>query len=313
VATHPAFLPADKLTDSRPARIAEYKRRKRPYETQRVGQAELPEYSEKGWEVDRQLLRGLRIRRLKGPDEQLENQFWIFLYLIGYEQLNVGRNFKVTVSVDGHPVQKQIDVFGADEETVVVAECKTSARLRGRSLQKELSELDSVKKQIANAVRSHFGAKPARKILWFMVTSRLRWTDNDLARAREKQIHVIREHELRYFMEVAKTLGKAARFQFHAEFLKGQKIPALSNTYLPASRFKLGGRQAYAFTISARDLLRRSFVNHRDLRDPAGAPTYQRLINAGRLRKIAAFCGLSYKGRLLRKFRARQFSRVGAV
>ncbi|RXT21718.1 hypothetical protein B5U98_14720 [Bosea sp. Tri-39] len=122
-----------------------------------------------------------------------------------------------------------------------------------------------------------------------LVTSRTRWSEKDLSLAKEKQIQIIREQELRYFMEIAKNIGKAARYQFHAEFLSGQKIPALSNAYVPASRFRLGGRTAYSFTISAKDLLRRAFVNHRDLRDPSGAPAYQRLVNPNRLKNIAAF------------------------
>jgi DGQHR domain-containing protein len=285
----PAALPADLIADTRSARIAEYKKRKKPYETTRVGQAELAEALASGWQIDREMQRGVRIRRAKSDDELLENQFWILLYLLGYDRLNVGRNFRVTVDVDGKKIRKQIDVLAIDDETVVVAECKTALKQRGRSLQGDLSEFDSVKRQIANAARSYIGKGVNPKFLWFMVTARLRWSPNDLARAKEKQIHVIRENELRYFMEVAKSLGRAARYQFHAEFLSGQKIPALSNRYVPSSRFRLGGRDAFAFTISARDLLKRSFVNHRDLRDPSGAPAYQRLVNPARIRKIAKF------------------------
>lgn len=284
-----AVIPADGLTESKTARIAEYKKRRQPYSTKRISQAELPTHLDDGWELDREMQRGVRVRRVKRLDEQLENQLWVLLYLLGYEKLNTGRHFKVTVDVAGKKVSKQIDVLALDDETAVVAECKSAESMKSRSLQAEISEFDSVKKQIANAIRAHGGPDYKPKIIWMMVTARIRWKENDLARAKDRQIHVVREHELRYFMEIAKTLGRAAKYQFHAEFLKGQPIPALSQTFVMASRFKLGGRHAYAFTISATDLLRRAFVNHRDLRDPSGAPTYQRLINPGRLKKIASF------------------------
>lgn len=284
-----AWLTAERLADSKPARIAEYRKRKAIFDFKRISQAEVESYLSQGWEIDRTMLRGVRVRKEKTLDQQLENQLWVFLYLLGYDQLNVGRAFKVKVDVNGRQISKQIDVLAIDSETVVVAECKTSTTLKNKSLQSELSEFDSIKRQVANAVRAHLGNDAKPKMLWLMVTSRIRWSDADLARAKEKNIQVVREHELRYFMEIAKTLGKAARYQFHAEFLSGQKIPALSNAYVPASRFRLGGRQAFAFTVSAKDLLRRAFVNHRDLRDPSGAPTYQRLINPGRLKKIAQF------------------------
>jgi DNA sulfur modification protein DndB len=103
------------------------------------------------------------------------------------------------------------------------------------------------------------------------------------------RIHIVREQELRYFSEIAKTLGRAAKHQFEAEFLSGQRIPSFSDRFVPATRCKLGGRYAYSFTIRASELLRRAFVNHRDLRDPSGAPTYQRLINPGRIKSVALF------------------------
>jgi len=288
-APNPASIPADGLTDGKAARIAEYKKRKQPYDTKRVSQAELQDYQAAGWEVDRVMLRGVRVRRNKRLDEVLENQFWVLLYLLGYEKISTGRHFRVTVDVDGKKLTKQIDVLAIDGETAIVAECKSAESFKNKSLQAAISEFDSIKKSVANAIRAHMGPEFKPKILWFMVTSRIRWKDNDLARAKDRQIHVIRDHELRYFMEIAKILGKAAKYQFHAEFLSGQKIPAMAGAYVPASRFKLGGRHAFSFTITARDLLRRAFVNHRDLRDPSGAPTYQRLINPSRLKKIAAF------------------------
>jgi DGQHR domain-containing protein len=284
-----ATIPEDGLTDTKAARITEYKKRRQPYSTKRISQAELEEHLAAGWELDREMQRGVRVRRSKSLDEQLENQLWVLLYLLGYEKLNTGRHFKISVDVEGKKISKQIDVLALDDETAVVAECKSAETMKSKSLQAEISEFDSIKKQVANAIRAHGGAGYKPKIIWLMVTARIRWKENDLARAKDRQIHVVREHELRYFMEIAKILGRAAKYQFHSEFLRGQSIPALSQNYVPASRFKLGGRAAYSFTISAVDLLRRAFVNHRDLRDPSGAPTYQRLINPGRLKKIAGF------------------------
>jgi hypothetical protein len=52
---------------------------------------------------------------------------------------------------------------------------------------------------------------------------------------------------------------------------------------------KLGGHKVFIFCVAPADLLKISFVNHRDLRDPGGAPAYQRLLKEGRLKKIAAY------------------------
>ena len=96
-----AIIPADGLAASKAARIAEYKKRRQPYSTKRISQAELQAHIDDGWELDRELQRGVRVRRTKKLDEQLENQLWVLLYLLGYEKLNAGRHFKVTVDVEG--------------------------------------------------------------------------------------------------------------------------------------------------------------------------------------------------------------------
>ena len=58
---------------------------------------------------------------------------------------------------------------------------------------------------------------------------------------------------------------------------------------LSAIKTKLGGVTAYLFSALPRDVLRIAFVNHRDLRDPSGAPSYQRVIKPGRLKQIGHF------------------------
>jgi DNA sulfur modification protein DndB len=279
----------NRLATSRSERIAEYKKRKQAYDFVKVHPAEVEERKGQGWEFDRQLKTGVRLRRAKSSDEILENRFWSILYLIGFQILSSGRYFKLNIAINGKRIAKQIDVLGIDEDTVVVAECKSAESLKRKSLQSALAELDSLKRPIANAVRSTLGDNVNRKFIWCMVTSRIRWTDNDLARAQEKRIHVVGGPELRYFSEIAKTLGRAAKHQFEAEFLSGQRIRTFSDRTVPATRLRLGGRFAYSFTVRASELLRRAFVNHRDLRDPSGAPTYQRLINPGRIKSVASF------------------------
>jgi DGQHR domain-containing protein len=91
-----------------------------------------------------------------------------------------------------------------------------------------------------------------------------------------------------YYKEIAKRIGHAARYQFYAEFLTKTKVAALEQTTF-AIRTKLGSLRVFSFFAPARKVLPISFVNHRDLRDPTAAPSYQRLIQKSRLRQIAEF------------------------
>jgi DNA sulfur modification protein DndB len=265
-------------------------RRRKQFEERSVAASELPEHETAGWVVDRELKKKTRVKREKELDERLENRFWSILFRMGYPEMNGGRSFTVLIQRKGaEPLRKQIDVFAKDDETVVVAECKASEKVAKRSLQKDIEEFANLKGPIAAAVHAHYGRDFKPKIIWLFVTENIVWSSPDKERAAGEQIRVITERELRYYSQIAEHLGKAARYQFLAEFLKDQQIPELADKIVPAIRGKLGGRRFYCFVTRPRDLLKIAFVNHRSLNDPDGAPTYQRLISKSRLREIGKY------------------------
>lgn len=271
------------------ARRAEYGRRSKVYDEESFEMPLREAREADGWVVQRENKSSYRMRRGKRFDEILENRFWNVLYRFGYAELNTGRHFRIVVGKGTEATEKQIDVFAKDDETVVVAECKACESQTKRSLQKDLNELAGLMKPIADAVRKHYGEGFKPKFIWCFVTHNVRWSNEDLKRAQEQNIKVIRELELLYFEEFSRKVGPAARYQFHAEYLEDQQVPALSGRKVPAVKTKLGGTTAYLFSALAKDILRIAFVNHRDLRDPSGAPSYQRLVKPARLKQIGAF------------------------
>lgn len=277
------------LVKTIPERQAEYAKRRRPYDEETFETALKEAREADGWIVQRENKASFRMRRAKRFDEVLENRFWSVLHRFGYAELNAGRDFKIKVSSGQGATEKQIDVFAKDDETVVVAECKACEIPSKRSMLKDLNEMAGLKKPIADAIRSHYGGGFRPKIIWCFVTDNVRWSEEDLKRAKEHNIRVIRDLELLYFEEFSKKIGPAARYQFHAEYLEGQKVPALSGRKIAAVKTKLGGTTAYMFSALAKDILRIAFVNHRDLRDPSGAPSYQRIVKPNRLKQIGKF------------------------
>lgn len=277
------------IADDVNAKRAEFAKRSRAFDEETFETALQTTREEQGWTVQRTNKASVRMRRPKRFDEVLENRFWSVLYRLGYSDLNIGRSFKVILGKgDGAPT-KQVDVFAKDDETVVVAECKACQTPTKRPLLKDLNELAGLMKPIAEAVRSRYGNDFKPKFIWCFVTNNVRWSSEDLKRAEEHNIKVIRELELLYFEEFSKKVGPAARYQFHAEYLEDQKVPALSGRKVPSVKTKLGGTTAYLFSALAKDMLRIAFVNHRDLRDPSGAPSYQRIVKPGRLKQIGQF------------------------
>jgi DNA sulfur modification protein DndB len=270
-------------------RLAEFRRRNRSYDEKTVTPGAVADFQPDGWYVAKQNQSTARIRRERKADQVLENRFWCCLYRLGYPELNMGRSFEIPLAEGNGGVSKQIDVFARDDETVIVAECKTAEEYKKKSIQKDLGEFNANKKMIADTVRKHYGKTFKPKIMWIFVIGNFSLTKEDLALAHEYKISIITERELTYFEEISKALEGAARQQFKAEYLSGQTIPALEDKKVPATRMKLGGKTTFVFSARANDVLKRAFVNHRDLRDPASAPTYQRLVNPNRLGKIAEF------------------------
>lgn len=271
------------------AKRAEYTRRSKQYDEETVDVSLRALRESDGWYVHRENKTSLRMRRAKQSSEILENRFWNILYRFGYSDLNKGRKFRVFVGKAESATEKLIDVFAKDDETVVVALCKSLPLPKKLSLSDDINEFSGLKKPISDAVRRHYGDDFKPKIIWCFVTENIRWDDGDIALAKDSNINVIQGLELLYFEEFSKKIGPAARYQFHAEYLEDQKVPALSGRKVPAVKTKLGGKTAYLFSALAKDILRIAFVNHRDLRDPSGAPSYQRIVKPSRLKEIGEF------------------------
>jgi DNA sulfur modification protein DndB len=277
------------LTTSSADAIVEYRRRKRAHIEQTFRQDEREYALSQGWTLVRENAQSLRFQKLRGIDEQLENEFWRLLYELGYPTLSVGRNFQITIaSKDEGDVTKQIDVFAYDHETIIVAECKACDKRTKRSLSKDIGELASLQRPISLTLRKYFGGKFNQKVIWIFVTKNVDWIENDRVKAREQNINIITEREMFYYKEIAKRIGHAARYQFQAEFLAKAKVAALEHETF-AIRTKLGPLKVFSFFAPARKILPISFINHRDLRDPTATPSYQRLIQKPRLKQIADF------------------------
>lgn len=139
--TENAVILESLLTDS--SRIGrEAAKRRSLFDQISVSKAEVEGFLADGWVLDRELKRKTCLKRARPFDTQLENRLWLLLYLMGYHELNAGRNFTVRIDRKGaDPIRKQIDVFAKDEETVIVAECKASESLKRRSLQKDIEGL----------------------------------------------------------------------------------------------------------------------------------------------------------------------------
>ena len=268
----------------------EYSDRAKPYDHRSVPAGEADAFVADGWEEYRRFKTRVHMRRQRTHDERLKNRVWCLLYDLGYREISRGRDFEVVLRRRGAAESSElIDVLARDEETVLVVQCEASEILGRQSLRRTLEEFASIKSSLSTVINRSYGLPVKPKIVWVLVTSNIVWRGRDRELAKAESIRRVTERELMYYQQLARHLGPAARFQVLAEFLEGQKIPALANRKVPAIRGKLGGQIYYSFVTTPKDLLKIAFVNHRTLNDPNAVPTYQRLLTRHRVNRIEAY------------------------
>lgn len=257
------------------------------YET--IAEKDLDEYLKNGWEITKKNKRTYRLKKIKSHDVYLKDKAWCLVERMGYKEIN-GDIFTISFSnEDGHQNTKQIDVFGCDEETALVIECK-SRDTRGRSeLRKDIHETICLQDFIRKSIHDHYNGKPLPKIVWIYVTNNIIWSEADIEKARSGNIIVITENELQYFEAFIKHMGPAGKYQILADFLKGQKISGLPDVKIPGIKGKIGGEVFFSFVTTPRTLLRIAFVNHQAFNHPDGRPAYQRMISSSRIKEIGKY------------------------
>jgi DGQHR domain-containing protein len=271
------------------AQKKEFNRRRDMFDHKACHPSEQQQWIADRWQIHREGKSKVQLKRIKPHDSMLEDQAWCLFYRMGYPELNAKR-FRIKYRRrDNSTGEKQIDVFAKDDETVVVAECKSKEARGRRTLQKDLHETDSLQKALAVAVREHYGAAFKPKFIWLYITKNIIWSEPDVERAAAINVRIITENEMQYFDSFIRHMGPAGRYQFLAEFLEGHQIPGLSDHRIPATRGTLGGRRFYSFVSNPRHLLKIAFVNHQALNHPDGRPAYQRMVSPSRIKEIQKF------------------------
>lgn len=280
-------LPGELLRDALiPAKSipAETRKRLSPYIFENVSTRLVTEYEEKGWVVHRPLKRSVKMRKAKTHDRAFEDKVWAALAKLHFPSLNRDRVFKVAYG-QGANESQQVDVFAADDEVVLVVECKSSESLRNYQLKREIEAIQGTREGLIRAIRSEF---PDHKVKFILATNNCGVTKATLERIEAAGIVHMDEDVIDYYLDLASHLGKAARYQLLGSLFAGQKIPGLEPR-VAAVQAKMGGHTYYSFVIEPARLLKLGYILHRSKANIRFMPTYQRLIKKTRLNKVSNF------------------------
>lgn len=263
---------------------AETRRRLATHLVETIARSKVEIYEQNGWVVDKELKTRTRMRREKRHDVAFEDRVWAAFARLQFTHLNRDRGFKLQYGSAPNQSQ-QIDVFVADEEAVLVIECKSAEMIRSEQFKKEGEAIAGQRAGIISRIREEY---PQHKVKFILATNNFTLSEETRHRLANLDIFHFSEDTVDYYLTLADHLGAAAKYQLLGALFAEQKIPNLDPT-VPAIRGSMGGHPYYSFSVAPARLLKMAYVLHRNQANSELMPTYQRLIKKSRLKKVAQF------------------------
>ena len=248
----------------------------------------LSDYEKEGWVLDKTFKTKFRVKKLKPFDILFEDEVWVMLANLGFTNLNKDRQFRIAYSKgEGTPLTQQIDVFAADEETILLVECKATDSVRKGNFKETIEAIGGKKARLFSELRKKYPID-SPKIRIIFATKNYYLSEQDKSRLEQFDIIHFDEDIIQYYKDLAKHLGISARYQLLGNLFKGRKIPGINNL-TPAIQGTMGGHKYFSFSIEPEKLLKIGYVLHRNKANKKLMPTYQRIIKKTRLLNISKF------------------------
>ena len=264
----------------------EVARRLSPYIKEKIPTARQAEYEAEGWVLDKELKSQVWMRKVKRHDVAFEDQVWALCAKLGFPYLSSDRSLRISYG-KAENESKQIDILAADDEVVLIIECKSSESEppSTNAFKTEIESIQGYRTGLIASIRSQF---PDHKVKFVFATNNINISKDTLGRIENADIAHLEEEAITYYQELASHLGTAAKFQLLGNVFEGQQIAAM-DVKVPAIQGKMGGYTYYSFAIEPERLLKIAYVLHRNNANMRWMPTYQRIIKKSRLKKVSAF------------------------
>lgn len=247
----------------------------------------LPELIEEGWEEYKSYKNNkfVGVRKNKKFDEVFEDRVWCLFAKLGFTHLNKDRYFEMSYDYQNPNITQQIDVFAADDETVIIVECKASETIKDGVFKKPLEAFHGQMEGLRREAQKRF---PKAKVKFIWATHNFIISPADQAKMREWDIVHFSDAVINYYYELVKHLGTCARYQLLGNLFANQEIRNMDDK-IPAIQGEMGGHKYYSFSIEPERLLKIGYVLHRNEANKNMMPTYQRLIKKKRLSDVQKF------------------------
>ena len=262
-------------------------KRKNLYIEARERKVALEELEEEGWEYVKDYAdsKFVKVRKEKPFYERFEDQIWLLFFQMGFKLLNRDANFKMNYDFNNPDFTQQIYVFAADDETILIVECKSSEDLNEVQFKKDIEKLHGQMEGLRKCALKQY---PGRKVKFIWATHNCIMSAKDIKRLQEWDIIFFSDSTIQYYSELVKHLGTCSRYQLLGNLLANTEIKKMQNKVL-AIKGKMGGHEYYEFSIEPEKLLKIGYVLHRNEANKNMMPTYQRIIKRKRLKEVQSF------------------------
>ena len=262
-------------------------KRKNLYIEARERKVALEELEEEGWEYVKDYAdsKFVKVRKEKPFYERFEDQIWLLFFQMGFKHLNRDANFKMNYDFNNPDFTQQIDVFAADDETILIVECKSSEDLNEVQFKKDIEKLHGQMEGLRKCALKQY---PGRKVKFIWATHNCIMSAKDIKRLQAWDIIFFSDSTIQYYSELVKHLGTCSRYQLLGNLLANTEIKKMQNKVL-AIKGKMGGHEYYEFSIEPEKLLKIGYVLHRNEANKNMMPTYQRIIKRKRLKEVQSF------------------------
>lgn len=247
----------------------------------------LRELEEEGWVKFKEYKnpKFIGVKKEKFFDEQFEDKVWLLFANMGFTDMNVDRDFAMSYDYTNPDFTQQIDIFAADEETVLIVECKAAEKIRNGTFKKLIEAFHGQMDGLRKEAKKRY---PGRKIKFIWATQNYIMNNADLEKLRDWGIAYFSDAIIDYYIELTKHLGTGAKYQLLGNLFANTEIKNMEDC-VPAIQGKMGNHVYYSFSIEPERLLKIGYVLHRNEANNNMMPTYQRLIKRKRVQEIRKF------------------------
>lgn len=208
-------------------------------------------FTKMGWEtVGSKKRKKVALRNPKPIGEDFQDEVWCVFYRMGFIEMNNSKEFAIPRY--GLEIGKNVDIFAKDDNCICLVECKAAEQTHTKkSLGVNIDQYGAIHMELEQTIRQHYqnkGDVTKYRFRWILILKNIDLNDNDYVRAENANIKVIDHSMVNYYMELAKHLGPASRYQFLADLFPGMEIPGMIEP-IPAIRGKFGKEIFYSFVI----------------------------------------------------------------